>query len=264
MLAKLNPATTNATILYTAPAGRKPQVNVNCASVVDAEASFTLGLVKSNDKSISAIVPATPGRYMGKPNVVITQTGDAPTTAAVATVSNMSVVQIALAASGSGYAQGQVLTLNSGGTGTQATITVDAIDVNGAITAATLTTGGNYTVLPTEVGQTAVTGGTGTNAKFAIQFGILSISVSNGGNGYDPARTTITTTNGELVAATFTTQYSVAFEPLTDTYHSLTRLNAHDIVERTGIVMDAGDLLVVKTEQANAINFTVLGYEDLA
>lgn len=66
---------------------------------------------------------------------------------------------------GTGYTAGDVLTV-VGGVGTAATITVNTVDGSGRVLTATLTTTGNYSVNPDFSVNT--TGGTGTNAYFYI------------------------------------------------------------------------------------------------
>lgn len=260
ILAKVNPATNLATVIYTAPEGRQPQVNLNVASVTDVESAFTIGVIKNADKAVSAVTITDGGKYTSKPNIVIT--GD-KTTQAVTAVSTMKVMDVAINAGGSNYVVGNTLSV-AGGTGTAATIRVDAIGAGGAITAASIVANGAYSVLPAQAAN-AVTGGAGTLAKFDLFFAINAIAVSNGGNGYNPATTTVAPdTTGQVVAAVLGLQFSTTFEPLLDTYHPLTRLPGRGAVERTGIVLGAGDCIVVKSEAANTINYIAMGYEDLA
>lgn len=90
---------------------------------------------------------------------------------------------------GTGYSTTQVLTV-VGGTGTAATLTVSAVS-SGVITAVTITTGGTYTVIPTN--PVSITGGAGTGATFTLGYGVGSVIVSSAGKGYTTAPTVVFT-----------------------------------------------------------------------
>ena len=95
-------------------------------------------------------------------------------------VGNSAVVTAKLVSAGTGYTVADVLTI-SGGTGTSAQITVDAVN-GGAITAFTVTNRGSYSVLPTYTPAT-VTGGTGTTATFYLAWSqAASPTVYNSGS----------------------------------------------------------------------------------
>ena len=74
------------------------------------------------------------------------------------------VQEVEISDGGTGYTVNDVLTV-SGGTGTAATLTVTAVN-SGVITAVSITTGGAYSVNPTN--PASVTGGTGTGAEFNL------------------------------------------------------------------------------------------------
>ena len=82
---------------------------------------------------------------------------------------------------GSSYAVADVLTI-SGGTGTSAQITVDAVNA-GVITGFTVTNRGSYSVLPTYAPATTTTGGLGTGATFYLAWSqAASPTVYNSGS----------------------------------------------------------------------------------
>lgn len=95
-------------------------------------------------------------------------------------VGNSAVVTAKLVSAGSSYAVADVLTI-SGGTGTSAQITVNAVSA-GAITAFSVTNRGSYSVLPTYAPAT-VTGGGGTGATFYLSWSqAASPTVYNSGS----------------------------------------------------------------------------------
>ena len=92
---------------------------------------------------------------------------------------------------------GDVLT-DDGATGTAGTrfqITVTAVDSNGAIIDADVTTAGSYTVLPTEpIGLDY--GGAGFGATCSVYFAILTVTVTGGGTLYTEHALPVITASG--------------------------------------------------------------------
>lgn len=259
ILAKVNPSTTVGTVIYTAPVGRKPLVNINVANVSNADADFIIGLVQNADKSILSIGVVSGGEYTSKPTIVIAGSN---TSAASASVITLAAKNSAIVAAGSGYTVGDTLTIVSGESTIPAAVTVATVNGAGAILTITLTNIGNYTVLP--AGNLTVTGGTGTAATFTLTWKILTVTVSAGGNGYNPTTVVVSANDVAVTAAVFSTEYTTVFEPMTDSYHPLTRLNSSGVIERTGITLSAGDSVIAMSSIPGAINFIVLGYEDVA
>jgi hypothetical protein len=113
------------------------------------------------------------------------------------------VINSSINDSGTGYTVGDVLTV-SGGTGTAATLTVDAVDDFGEVTQVSVTTGGAYTVNPTN--PVSVTGGTGSSCTlnlviaddYATQF-----TIDNSTN--NPTRTAFPARGGHTLTATAST-----------------------------------------------------------
>jgi hypothetical protein len=72
----------------------------------------------------------------------------------------------AIAAGGSGYAVGDVMTVQGGTAGINAQITVTQVSASGAVTGIQVTNAGNYSALPSS--PASVTGGNGSGARFTI------------------------------------------------------------------------------------------------
>jgi hypothetical protein len=81
------------------------------------------------------------------------------------------VASVALGSGGTGYTEGDVLTL-VGGTGTAATITVLTVSA-GVVATYAMATQGSYTVTPS--GSCATTGGSGASATFTPTTGAVVI-----------------------------------------------------------------------------------------
>lgn len=84
---------------------------------------------------------------------------------------------------------GKVYTV-SGGTGTSATVTIATVS-SGACTGVTLTTGGDYTALPTVIGcaTTGAGGSVGVGLTLDLNFKVKSLALSPAGDGYQTAPT---------------------------------------------------------------------------
>jgi hypothetical protein len=150
-------------------------------------AAGSSGVNISNGGTVTAITTTASGAsYTSAPSVTIS----APTTAggvqATAQVYVQATGTYTVANGGSGYTVGDTLTF-SGGTGSiNATATVSTVSA-GVITAISFTSGGAYTVVPTN--PVSVTGGTGSGATFNLtayqaRIGAPTWSITNAGSGY--------------------------------------------------------------------------------
>jgi hypothetical protein len=166
-------------------------------------------------------------------------------------------------AAGSGYTVGGLLTV-TGGTGTKATLLINAIGAGGAIASVSLVDPGAYSVLPTAAAATTCSGA-GTGATVSFTWGISAVTVTAAGTGYSLSDVNIAAT---LPAPTVTPQFVIQLTPvynaLLDTYHPTSAIDVGCVVERTGISLGAGDMLIVKASPISSVNFITLGYEDLA
>lgn len=153
----------------------------------------------------SVTVAGTNNNYTVKPTVSIAAPSLPGGVQAVASVATMGVATATVVAGGTGYTNGDVLTVVGLGTGTAATLTVTNA-VGGVIQAGgvSVTTAGAYATV-TDVTALAVTGGTGNNdATFDVALKINAITVTTAGSGYIttavPAVTTTPSGNATLTA----------------------------------------------------------------
>jgi hypothetical protein len=144
------------------------------------------GVNISNGGTVTAITrTATGSAYTTIPSIALS----APTTAggvqATASVGSMVNLGGTVQAGGTGYTNGDVLTVVGGTpTGVAATLTVTGVS-GGAITTVSATNFGQYTVLPTN--PVSVTGGTGSSATLNLTWGIgsaVGFNITNAGSGY--------------------------------------------------------------------------------
>jgi hypothetical protein len=167
-------------------------------------AAGSSGVNISNGNTVTAVTRTAAGTGYTSPP---TWTASAPTTAGGTQASGtttLTVVSSTLGSGGTGYSVNDVLTV-SGGTSTQAVqITVNTVS-GGVIATFTVTTGGNYTVIPTN--PVSVTGGTGSGATFNLTWGITSTGfvISVAGSGYVEQPTVTFSGGGGSGAAAYAT-----------------------------------------------------------
>lgn len=109
---------------------------------------------------------------------------------------HMFATSFLLGGSQSGYAVNDTVTFTGGTHSVAAVLTVTAVNGSGVITAAIISTAGNYTVLPSNPISTSTSGG-GSGATVTAQWGILSAAVS-GGTGYTSNSEVVITGGGGL------------------------------------------------------------------
>lgn len=122
----------------------------------------------------------------------------------------MGVVGVTSLVGGTGYAVGDVLTL-VGGTGTAAILKVLTLSTT-AIATVEILNPGSYSALPADVSAVTATGGSGTSATFNLTFKVVSITVTNPGNGYvagDAAGVTFGSGNATAAVAKHGNAFSI-------------------------------------------------------
>ena len=168
-------------------------------------AAGSSGVNISNGGTVTAITGTAAGTgYTSIPSVAIS----APTTAGGVQATATAQMQFAgatptVVSGGTGYTAGDVLTV-VGGTGTAATITVNTVS-GGVITAASYTTAGTYSALPSM--PFSVSGGTGNGATFNGTFAVrtTAFTITNAGSGYVEQPTVTFSGGGGSGAAAYAT-----------------------------------------------------------
>ena len=162
------------------------------------------GVNISNGGTVTALTRTAAGSgYTSVPSVAVS----APTTAggvqATATCT-VGVATFAVAAGGTGYTVGNVLTV-VGGTGTAATFTVATLS-GSAVATVTSTNAGSYSAVPTN--PVSTTGGTGTGCTININtYAVTSggFTITNAGSGYVEQPTVTFSGGGGSGAAAYAT-----------------------------------------------------------
>jgi hypothetical protein len=135
--------------------------------------------IKAATAVVGSIAVTNGGAFEAIPALTISAPPGSGTTA-TATVASMNAARAFIDTQGSGYTNGDVLTVAGGTAGTTAQLTVTVS--GGLITRIVVSRAGSYTVLPAN--PVSVTGGTGTGAKFYMQWGVNAVTVTGGGTNY--------------------------------------------------------------------------------
>lgn len=160
-------------------------------------AAGSSGVNISNGGTVTALTLTGAGTYTSAPSIAITTPTTAGGVQATASVAVMYFRAVAIQSGGTGYTVGDVLSI-VGGTPTGATATATVTTVSsGVITGISVTTGSNYSVLPSN--PVSVTGGTGTGATLNLSWGVVSFTISNAGSGY-VEQPTVTFSSGSATA----------------------------------------------------------------
>lgn len=261
ILAKVSPSLANTDVLlYKCPAGKQAVVVVSAVNTGLVDQSIRLAALNDLDAAVAGAAVVTGGAgYDSIPQIVVTGKN---TTPAVVRATAMTMTGVAVNTNGSGYMPGDVLTLE-GGAGTAATVRVATTAANGGITSVTLLKGGRYTELLPNNAAASATGGTGSGAKFDMfRYGILELTVEDGGNGYE-APPTLTAPQAGASGFTATVQMTQVVER-SDYLEFDSVLEPSDVLERTGLILGPNESLFCRASGASTANFAVWGIEEIA
>jgi len=164
---------------------------------------------KINNQVQSVTMTAYGSGYFHKPTVVFT-----PTSGGSGAVGNaiVGIGTITIAAGGTGYVVGDVLTISGGTFNTAATIKVTTVGGSNAITGVSVVNQGDYTAAPSS--PVSVTGGFGSSATFTIAWSVISVSITTAGSNYLSAPTiSFTPTGGDSPSIVATATSSVSSAP---------------------------------------------------
>lgn len=261
ILGKVSPQGTNHTLAYTCPAAKKASINLNATNRSDKDVEVTISLSKPDDLGIASVTVVNAGTGLTTiPDVSVTGDGSG----AIVSVSSVKVTEVGILSGGTGYVVGNTLAL-VGGEGASATLTVTGVDADGVVTNVEIATAGVYTsVIEGVEGAVSVTGGAGEGFALdvaEIKYGVNSVGVVNQGNNYKttPSLTVASGTGIELTA-----QMTRAAIEDNDALEYQVVIPARGVLERSGVVIGAGDAVFVKSSVADSTNFFVFGVEAIA
>lgn len=260
MLGKVSPANTAHALAYSVPLAKKASLNIAATNRSDISADVTFSISKADDLALSSIALVNGGTGLTTiPTLTVSGTG----TGAAARVDSVLLKEAELAGAGTGYVVGNVLTVAGGTSTVAAKVTVTAVGADGVITGISVTEGGAYTAVITG-STTALTGGAGSGATLSVaslRYGIKSVSVTAKGNDYT---STATVTVSAGTGAEFEVTMERAAIEGKDALEYAVTLPPKGVLERTGIVLGAGEAVFVKSSVGDAVNFFVFGVEAVA
>lgn len=135
-------------------------------------------------------------------SIVINESGATNTSSPDIVVASVEVLTVALGSNtGSGYANGDTITIVEGGTA-NATVNVSEVDGSGSLVSVELLTAGAYTTAPSEEDATIETDGSGIDATLNVTLGVASVTINDGGQFTALPSTTsnnVVTTDGDGV-----------------------------------------------------------------
>lgn len=260
MLGKVSPANTAHVLAYAVPLARKASINISATNRSTSDVDVTFSISKANDLGVSSIALVDGGTGL---TAIPTLTVSGAGTGAAAKVDSVSLTEAALSAGGSGYIVGNVLTVVGGSGSVAAKVTVTAVGADGTITGITITGGGEYTAVVSGT-NASLSGGEGSGASLAVasmRYGIKAVSVTAKGNDYT---STATVTASAGTGAEFEVTMERAAIEDKDALEYAVTLPPKGVLERTGIVLGAGDAVFVKSSAGDAANFFVFGVEAVA
>lgn len=260
IFAKLNPANTDAQLLYKCPAGQNVFLSVSAMNrdkTSTPEASIYL--VSDKDLAVDTITINNPGTGITTAVSSISMTGGSPVTPAVLSVASYRLTEASINNGGTGYAVGDRLRLTFTGATvvTNCDVSVTSVGAGGVITGLKVETG-VVSVLPTNIVPTVTkVTGTGANATVTgVKFGINAVSVSSPGNGYKEVPS-IAFSNVTGATATVNMTQIPEDDDLIEVGVTLPYGKSPLIRDR--LRLSPGQSVFVKSSAANAINFHAYG-----
>ena len=260
MLGKVSPANDAHVLAYAVPLAKKASLNLAATNRSDSDVEVTFSISKADDLSVSSITTVNGGTGLTAiPTLAIAGTG----TGATAKVDSVMLKEATLSKAGTGYIVGNVLTLAGGTATVAAAITVTSVGVDGVITGIQISGAGEYTAVITGTAATLL-GGSGSGASLdvdSLRYGIKSVTVTNKGNDYTSVATV---TASEGTGSEFQVAMERAAIQDNDALEFAVGIPSKGVLERTGIVLGAGEAVFVKSSEGNSTNFFVFGVEAVA
>lgn len=265
-----NVATTAHTHVYTVPSNRRSVILISATNTYTDDVEATISIRQNVDYEVGSILIDTEGTtYTKKPNIVFSS-GNAE-----ANVSALNIKNLAFTGTETGYNVGNILTASnasnrvSGDINFQVTVT-SVNGATGAITSFIVSGNGKYASAIPSGDSITFTGGTGVGATLtvsAVRYGIKEVTITNNGDDYlvTPTITTVDPVGGAVIGngvliAQMTSDAIRKYDAIE--YNTLIPFGG--ALERSAIVLGAGDSIYVKCSVADSLNIMVFGVEEIA
>ncbi|MEA3485951.1 MAG: hypothetical protein U9R03_04515 [Candidatus Aerophobetes bacterium] len=268
--------TTSATHIYTVPDSRRSVILISATNTNDIGVEATLSIRSNVDKQLGNITIIDGGTtYEKKPNLIIENgTGDQPAMAEAGVIS-MEIAKVEFSNIGENYKISDILTLDVAQnkiTGDELlVIEVTAIDVNGEIASVIIQNPGRYQEIIANDDDIEFLGGSGTGAAIdagSLLYAIKEISVTNPGNDYllSPEIKTVDPDNAELEIGDAVLLGNLISDSITkyDAIDYQVELPKSSTLERSAIVLSAGDSVFARCNEMDSLNVFIFGIEEIA
>lgn len=264
-------ATTVPTHIYTVPENKRSIVLINATNTNDSIVKATISIRENVDYEVGGIVIDDEGStYEIKPDIKFS-IGNAE-----AEVDSLNIKSFNFTGTETGYNIGDVLissnASNKDAQDTNCVITVTSVQAGtGKIVSYIFTNNGRYANTIPEGDAITFTGGTGVGARINVStllYGINTVSVTNPGDDYTttPTITTVDPFDGETVIG----NGNLIVQMVSDAIRKYDAIEYEAVIpvgsalERSAIVLNAGDSIYVNCDIADTLNVMVFGVEEIA
>jgi hypothetical protein len=269
-------ATTENTHVYTVPESKRAVVLINATNTSDDSITATLSIRQNVDFEVGSVLIEDAGdNFLEKPDLLFDSSDSATAVQATAEVNTLSIKALGFTGTETGYNVGDLLTLSDpdvpGEEYSPLQVTVTSVDGgNGSIISFIISDEGSYSEI-LDINETfTFSGGTGVGATLnhdQVRYGILTINLTNPGSDY--------TTIPNIIAVEPDTDTPVGNSVLTsqmvsdeirryDAIEWETKIPQGSAIERSAIVLSAGDSIYAKTDTTDMLNIFVFGVEEIA
>lgn len=266
MLGKVSPLTTLDTLLYKVPVNKMATLGISVTNRTLAPTDVTLSIITPDDMSVNSISVVNKGTGLTNfPTLSFTGAGG---DGAGATVTSLTLTSFIISSGGTGYEVGSRVQVNGGVATPSAILRVTGVDGTGAVTSAVIDTGypaSAYTEIITgTTATTTVVSGPGAGMTLAVsglRYGVNTVTLTNGGYNYTTNPVVVVSAGTDIEFATTMTTAQIESG---DALEYRVTLVPSGVLERTGLLLNAGDALFVKASVAGSINAFAYGIETLA
>jgi hypothetical protein len=263
-------ATTGDTHIYTVPANKRAVLLINATNTYNGSVAATLSIRDAVDFEVGSILINNEGNnFTAKPDLMFSSGN------AVASVTTMNVKNFSFTGTETGYNIGDVLTSSAPSNAqvgdVQFSVLVTSIEAGtGKIVSYIFDNNGTYADAIPSGANITFSGGTGVGATLnvsSVRYGIKSTTVTNHGDDYEVTPTIQAVTAGSTNP---TGNAQLTAQMVSDAIRKYDAIEYGTIVpkgatiERSAIVLAAGDSVYAKCDIADSLNVVVFGVEEIA
>lgn len=264
-------ATNESTHIYTVPENRRAVILINATNTNIEDVKATISIRQDVDYEVGNILIDEEGStYEVKPLIAFSH-GNAE-----AEVTSMNIKDFIFKGTETGYNVGDILSSSNASNKAVTDINVSVIitsieEGTGKIISFIFAENGKYANIIPSGDTITFTGGTGTGASMdvsSVTYGIKTIEITNPGDDYVTTPTVITvdpeSIETEIGNANLIVQMVSDSIRKYDAIEYNTRIPNGSALERSAIVLSAGDSVYASCDTEDALNVMVFGVEEIA